>query len=113
MGQSVHFSSTIMKGRKGRYDHLNFPLEEIGVERRPLIRHNPMSQSELEPRHPVYIVQSLQQVTPINPQETRLLKLTKPMALAAMGKRTLVLGMAHCSGSGVNPICLPTGFIKF
>lgn len=113
VGQLVHFSSTIMEGRKGRYDHLNFPFEEIGVERRPLICHNPMSHSELEPRHPICIVQSLQQVTPINTQVTVLLKLIKSMTLTAVGKRTLVLGMAACSSSKIDPICLLTGFIKF
>lgn len=60
----VHFSFIIMRGKNGRYDHLNFPCEKIGVERKLLIDHNHVSQIRIETKTPCLIVLSLQQVTP-------------------------------------------------
>lgn len=105
----MHFSFTIMRGKNGRYDNLNFPCEEIGVERKLLIDHNHVSHIRIGTKTPCLHCLITVAGDSISPPVTGFLTLMKSTNPNALGERTLVLG----NRSELNPICLLTDFITF
>lgn len=99
----MHFSFTIMRGKNGRYDHLNFPCEEIGVERSLLIDHNHVSQIRIGTKTPCLHCLITAAGDSINPRVTGFLTIMKSTNPTVLGERTLLLGTAHCPRSELNP----------